>query len=627
VYLKYKDELNNDEEQVVHQAWTYYADTITRTPILNDPTTGDRDNNSFSVAFTLPEQAAQDSVWLRFTHTGGTDDPANYHEMRLNVTTSSGFALVGNNLLSTSEVSAVTGESTPNANNTLVHGAIYSVVVKYRDTSGNPVASSAFATNVTFDNATETPILAQPVGGSVSGSPISVQFNQPETAQASSLKLTFTRTGGTPDNNSPHLLSLSDLSSGSNKTLSIIATDLNSTTGATLISGGNLLVSGSVYTVKLEYQDDLGNPVAYDENGNFTYSSSIIVYAAGDDVSEGLGFSPGSNNNPIFRLRLNTNTSTATLDSLIFTVSGSAEPSDIETNGSKLWYSADNTFEAGSDTQIGTIQDFAIGSMIFGGLSHPISSAYSYFFFTIDVSTTATSDDNVLATIQSSTDIDVGAYQVTGNFPMGGTTPHALPVEMVSFNAISGYSSISLEWVTASETDNQGFNLYRSTSESGDYTLIASYMNDPELEGQGTIPTLTKYTYTDQVGYEPGVRYYYKLESVDILGFAEFYEGIASAVPFEPINDYKLGQNYPNPFNPTTTIPYQLNATSKVTIKIYDILGREVTTLLDDAVQPMGRYSVLWDGTSNGLPVASGTYFYRIQANHWDNTQRMILLR
>jgi hypothetical protein len=626
VTLEYKDQMQNDAEQVIHNAWTYYEDTVTQTPTLDDPASGDRDNSTFAVSFTLPETAYPGSVKLRFTRTSGTADPATYHEMTLSSTASDGLSLVGTNLAGTAKVTAVTGGGNPTQNNVFVDGTVYSVIVKYRDASNNPEASSVTATGVIYDNSTSAPTLDLPTVNSASGTPIAVQYDQPEAATISTLKLTFTRTGGSVDNGAPHILTLSSLVSGQNKTLSVLATNLSGTSGVSSVQGGNLLISGSIYTVRIEYQDDLGNAAAYAENSGFTYTSGIIVYAMGDDINEGAGFIQGSINNPIFQLRLNTNSSSAAFTSVTFATSGTAETSDIQTNGCKLWRSADATFSA-NDTLIVTIQNFIIGNMTFSGFSRSINTSYSYFFFTIDVSSTAEGTDNVLATIQSQSDINVGSNTVSGSFPMGGLTGHPLPVELVSFDATPGFGKVTLAWVTASETNNEGFNVYRSTARDGGYTEIASYQSDPTLRGQITSPTTTHYTYQDVVPFVNGVTYYYKLETVDINNFAEFYEGIASAAPFEPIRDYRLDQNYPNPFNPVTTIPYHLPVTSKVTIKIYDILGREVTALMKDVVQPTGHYTARWDGTSHGIPVASGTYFYRIEANRFSEVRRMVLLR
>ncbi len=92
--------------------------------------------------------------------------------------------------------------------------------------------------------------------------------------------------------------------------------------------------------------------------------------------------------------------------------------------------------------------------------------------------------------------------------------------------------------------------------------------------------------------------------------------------------EYAIHQNYPNPFNPTTTIRYELPFTSKVTITVYDILGREVTRLVD-AVQPANRYSIQW----NASTLSSGVYFYRIDAQSvngsesFTSVKKLILLK
>ena len=85
---------------------------------------------------------------------------------------------------------------------------------------------------------------------------------------------------------------------------------------------------------------------------------------------------------------------------------------------------------------------------------------------------------------------------------------------------------------------------------------------------------------------------------------------------------FKLNQNYPNPFNPTTKIVYHIPENADVTIKVYDMLGKEITTLVEEYGEA-GRYEVEFDAT--GLP--SGMYLYRIQAGNFTDTKMMILLR
>jgi hypothetical protein len=84
---------------------------------------------------------------------------------------------------------------------------------------------------------------------------------------------------------------------------------------------------------------------------------------------------------------------------------------------------------------------------------------------------------------------------------------------------------------------------------------------------------------------------------------------------------FSLGQNYPNPFNPVTRIKYQIPSTSHVTLTMYDVLGREVATLVDEVKQP-GRYTVTWDAGG----VASGVYFYRLQAGNFVDVKKMLLV-
>ncbi|MBI3194661.1 MAG: T9SS type A sorting domain-containing protein [Ignavibacteriae bacterium] len=85
---------------------------------------------------------------------------------------------------------------------------------------------------------------------------------------------------------------------------------------------------------------------------------------------------------------------------------------------------------------------------------------------------------------------------------------------------------------------------------------------------------------------------------------------------------YKLEQNYPNPFNPLTIISYQLKVKSDVSLKVYDILGREVATLVDE-VQQAGVKSVEWNATN----FSSGIYFYRLQAENFVETRKLVLVR
>jgi len=88
------------------------------------------------------------------------------------------------------------------------------------------------------------------------------------------------------------------------------------------------------------------------------------------------------------------------------------------------------------------------------------------------------------------------------------------------------------------------------------------------------------------------------------------------------IETYSLSNNYPNPFNPTTNIKYKIPELSFVTLKVYDVLGNEITTLVNNE-KPVGSYEVEFNATA--LP--SGIYFYRLQAGSFVETKKMVLLR
>jgi hypothetical protein len=97
-------------------------------------------------------------------------------------------------------------------------------------------------------------------------------------------------------------------------------------------------------------------------------------------------------------------------------------------------------------------------------------------------------------------------------------------------------------------------------------------------------------------------------------------------------NSFSLSQNYPNPFNPSTTIRYNVGKKAKVSVVLYDMLGKEVATLVSDTKET-GSHDVRWDGTNrSGAPVSSGTYIYRLIASNDDGsinveTKKMMLVR
>jgi hypothetical protein len=108
----------------------------------------------------------------------------------------------------------------------------------------------------------------------------------------------------------------------------------------------------------------------------------------------------------------------------------------------------------------------------------------------------------------------------------------------------------------------------------------------------------------------------------DSLILVNQYTGVNDHNQPNTPNSYSLVQNYPNPFNPTTTINYQLKFGGRVTLKVYNILGREVATLVNEE-KPAGNYSIVFDAGK----LSSGIYFYRLQTGNFVATKKMILLK
>ena len=97
--------------------------------------------------------------------------------------------------------------------------------------------------------------------------------------------------------------------------------------------------------------------------------------------------------------------------------------------------------------------------------------------------------------------------------------------------------------------------------------------------------------------------------------------------PESSVSDFQLKQNYPNPFNPNTTIEYKIPESTPVTLKIFNIQGKEIATLINSNHTP-GNYSINWNGQDRfGRPVASGTYIYQIMAGKHQESKQMILMR
>jgi|GEM_PF-843421 hypothetical protein len=114
----------------------------------------------------------------------------------------------------------------------------------------------------------------------------------------------------------------------------------------------------------------------------------------------------------------------------------------------------------------------------------------------------------------------------------------------------------------------------------------------------------------------------------DLVLSTDYTVGVEESSPAGMITQYRLGQNYPNPFNPSTTIYFELPSRDRVTVEIYDVLGKKVMTLVDSKVYEMGRHTLMWNGTdSRGRAVTSGVYFYKITTPNFTQVKKMVLMK
>ncbi len=199
-----------------------------------------------------------------------------------------------------------------------------------------------------------------------------------------------------------------------------------------------------------------------------------------------------------------------------------------------------------------------------------------------------------------------------------------IPVELISFSAEVNEKSVILNWITATEVNNRGFEIERrqvlsqQSSVSNQEWGSIGFMN-----GKGTTIYTSVYSFKDE-SLSPG-KYLYRLKQIDFDGSFEYSN--TAEVSFMNPSSFSLEQNYPNPFNPTTSISFTVGnayyeSPVQVLLRIYDVLGNEIVTLVNEE-KSAGTYEIEFDASS--LP--SGVYFYKIQSGSFTNTKKMLLLK
>ncbi len=217
----------------------------------------------------------------------------------------------------------------------------------------------------------------------------------------------------------------------------------------------------------------------------------------------------------------------------------------------------------------------------------------------------------------------VDAGFVGGQF----ATDSPIPVELESFYAFIKNYSVNLFWNTITEVNNSGFQVERSTDGRNWYPIGF-------VAGNGNSNITHDYDFIDNDIKTSGTLFY-RLKQIDNNGNYQYSKIISIVINI--LTKFDISQNYPNPFNPSTKIKYTISNSPPftkgerqggllVTLKVYDILGREITTLVSEEQQP-GIYEIEFVGRSETSALPNGIYFYRLQAGDYTAAKKMILLK
>ena len=311
-----------------------------------------------------------------------------------------------------------------------------------------------------------------------------------------------------------------------------------------------------------------GEALGYDQGSNYTLLSLFGISSSSDGLQD---------NTPITNL---TGMQETLTEGMLFTSSSQPDNYWIDT------YVPNSTGQVAFNEV--TVGDVAIQST--GSLGQR-TFCFSYALGKLNDGTFPSTKENLL-------------NQILGFFDI------IVPVELTSFSGSSIDGNVALNWSTATELNNLGFEVQRSFSKS-DFVTVGF------VEGNGTTTERQEYSYTDR-NVTAG-KYFYRLKQIDYDGSFDYSDVVE--VDASPIS-YSLEQNYPNPFNPSTKITYSIPQKFLVSLKIFDALGREVSQLVNEEKEA-GKYEIDF----NASHLSSGVYFYKLETGDFVQTRKMILLR
>ena len=199
---------------------------------------------------------------------------------------------------------------------------------------------------------------------------------------------------------------------------------------------------------------------------------------------------------------------------------------------------------------------------------------------------------------------------------VGESTTGPLPVELTGFSITVSGEVVLLNWTTATEVNNYGFEIQRAD--------VGSQISENEWEtlgfvnGHGNSNSPNDYSFGDTNPISGNVCY--RLKQIDNDGKFKYSDIVE--LKNNLLKEYVLKQNYPNPFNPTTVISYSIPKASYVSVKVFDVLGNTITTLVNES-QEAGNYKINFNATE----LSNGIYFCKISANNFTSVKKMLLLK
>ena len=201
-------------------------------------------------------------------------------------------------------------------------------------------------------------------------------------------------------------------------------------------------------------------------------------------------------------------------------------------------------------------------------------------------------------------------------------TDPALPIQLASFTAtplLNGY--VRLDWVTLSEVNNYGFQIQRKRTTDPDFQTLPNSF----VAGHGTTNEPHSYSFIDTMA--SAGQWVYRLKQIDLDGTIHYgpevvVDVLTSVGEGSLPTVFALYQNFPNPFNPTTAIRFDVPRLSHVSLMVYNVLGQELMTLVNEIRKP-GKYQALFNASS----LSSGVYFYKLKTDGYTGTKKMILTK